>query len=114
MSSIITIWNQTDTWFRDHEQAARIGSVIIERLADDRIQTECRYLIRLKWHLHMGYQEVSYSELEQNLSDSKMALLNDLFRELAATNYKGIDAWADRCETEFPIVEDKWFYRNQE
>lgn len=114
MSAISKIWNQKDDWFRDHAQADTVGSVIISRLADDRIEEECRYLMRLKWHFHMGYQEVSYDELQQYVSESKMALLDELFAEIAAHNYTGIDEWIERCEKELPTIEDKYvsMYRN--
>ena len=56
------VWNQKDDWFYDRAQADRVRAVIVDRLADDRIQDECRYLVRLRWHFIMGYQEVSYSE----------------------------------------------------
>ena len=110
---ILKIWNEKEEWFRDLTQANRVASVVIERLADDRIQEECRYLMRLKWHFYMGYQEVSYSELEEHISRDKMALLDELFDQIAAKNYDGIVMWVERCESELPVIEDRWLQRAQ-
>ena len=106
--SILSIWNHKDDWFRDQTQADRVGGIIVDRLADDRIQEECRYLMRLKWHFHMGYQEVSYEELQRYVSAEKMKMLDELFAQIAAKDYVGIDKWADRCKEELPVVQDKW------
>ena len=55
--AILKIWNEKDAWFQDRAQADRVGAIVVERLADDRIQEECRYLMRLKWHFQMGYEK---------------------------------------------------------
>jgi hypothetical protein len=107
MTAILRIWNQTENWFRDRSQADAVGEVIMTRLADDREQDECRYLARLKWHFHMGYQEVSFAELKENVSETKMWLLQDLFDEIAAANYQAIDEWVQRCQQALPIITDK-------
>lgn len=114
MHAISRIWNQTENWFRDHAQSDSVGSVVIHRLADDREQDECRYLVWLKWHFHMGYQEVSYDELQEHVSESKMALLDGLFNEIAAGNHKGIDEWVARCERDLPVIDDRWSKMNRE
>lgn len=85
----------------------------MQRLADDRVQAECRYLLWLKWHLHMGYQEVSYNELLQHVSAEKMDLLNELFTLVASQSYGEIDLWLERCERELPIIEDRWVEENR-
>lgn len=82
--------------------------VILDRLADDRIQDECRYLVRLRWHFIMGYQELSYAELEEHVSPEKMLVLDDLFSRIASKDYVAIDAWVERCERELPVIEDNW------
>ena len=114
MPTIDQIWNETDTWFRDYAQVNRIATVILERLADDRVENECRFLCRLKWHLTRSYQEVSYRELQENVCVNKMLLLDALFLEIAAKNYEGIDEWAAECERDFPVIEDKWAKLNEE
>ena len=110
--AILKIWNDKDAWFRDHAQADRVGGVVVARLADDRIQEECRYLIRLKWHFHMGYEEVSYPELQEYVSVEKMKVLDELFVHIANKDYVGIDQWIERYEGELPIVEDRWRQEN--
>ena len=107
-------WNDKSLWFRDREQADCVGTIILERLADDRVQEECRYLCRLRWHLFMGYQEVSYEELQEYVSQYKMAVLNDLFSSIVDSDYPGIDRWIEKCEGALPIIEDKWRDQNLE
>jgi hypothetical protein len=111
--SILTIWNQKEDWFHDHIQADRVGAIVVERLADDRIQEECRYLMRLKWHFHMGYEEVSYEELQRFVSAEKMKLLDELFACIATRDYVGIETWVERCESELPVIEDRWMQANR-
>ena len=79
----------------------------MDRLADDRFQEECRYLMRLWWHLQMAYQEVSYSQLERNVSLEKLALLDELFRAIADADYESIDNWVQVCESSVDLLEDK-------
>jgi len=106
---ITEIWNNNkELWFRDEAQSRRVAGILIERLADDRLQEECRYLCRLRWHFFMGYQEVSYEELVEHVSEPKLAVLNELFSAIADRDYDEIDAWINRCESELPIIHDKW------
>jgi hypothetical protein len=92
---------------------AAVGAFfILDRLADDRIQEERRYLCRLRWHLFMSYQEVSYDQLQHYVSESKMAILDDLFSSIADSDYDGIDRWVAQCEKALPIVVDKWRVQN--
>lgn len=58
--------------FRDKAQRRRAQAVIEERLADDRDQDECRYLMRFVWQLAMTYQEVSTHELQAHVSAGKL------------------------------------------
>jgi hypothetical protein len=109
---IIEKWNDKERWFRDHAQASRVGTIILERFADDRLQEECRYLSRLRWHLFMGYQEVSYDELQQHVSQTKMAILDNLFASIVDSDYDGIDQWTTQCEQALPIIADKWREQN--
>jgi hypothetical protein len=110
---ILKIWNQKDDWFRDRTQANLVVEVVIHRLADDRNQEECRYLMRLIWHFRMSYQEVTYHELEQHVSTDKMKLLNELFAYIVAKDHAGIDIWLEHCERELPIIEDRWMQENR-
>lgn len=111
---IIEKWNDKEMWFRDHAQASRVSEIILERLADDRVQEECRYLSRLRWHLFMGYQEVSYDELQLHVSQTKMAILNNLFALIVDSDYDGIDQWTVQCEQALPIIVDKWREQNSD
>jgi hypothetical protein len=107
-------WNDKEMWFRDHAQASRVGEIILERLADDLVQEECRYLSRLRWHLFMGYQEVSYDELQLHVSQTKMAILDNLFALIVDSDYDGIDQWTVQCEQTLPIIVDKWREQNSD
>ena len=108
MHPITEIWNDKAQWFRDRAQADRVATILLERLADDRVQDECRYLSRLRWHFFMGYQEVSYQELLDHVSEPKLAVLNELFSAIAYRDYSEIDTWINRCESTLPIIHDKW------
>ncbi len=111
--AILKIWNEKEAWFQDRAQAARVGAIVVERLADDRVQEECSYLMRLKWHFHMGYEEVSYAELQEYVSEEKMKVLDELFVHIANKDYAGIDDWVEWYESELPIVEDRWLQENR-
>lgn len=108
------VWNQKDDWFYDRAQADRVRAVIVDRLADDRIQDECRYLVRLRWHFIMGYQEVSYSELQEHVSPEKMLVLNELFTHIVNSDYAAIEEWVQRCERELPPIEDNWAIQHRD
>ena len=84
------------------------------RLADDRVQEECRYLSRLVWHTMMRYREVSYSELERYVTPTKMFILGELFHYVARADYISIDRWAAHYEIELSIIEDKSWTQNQQ
>jgi len=111
--SIHDIWDDTDNWFRDIDQANSVREVIKTRLADDRVQEECRYLERLVWHTMMGYREVSYSELEKYMSPNKMFILGELFHFVARADHSSIDRWVIHYESELPIIEDKSWTQDQ-
>ncbi len=107
MTSIHEIWNETDTWFRDEIQMKAVRAVIADRLADDRYQQECRYLMRLRWHLCMSYQEVSYTQLRRHVSPEKLELLDELFQLIAEAKHDAIDLWIDRCEADYPVIDQE-------
>ena len=108
MHSITAIWHNKALWFLDDAQSRRVAGILVERLADDRVQEECRYLSRLRWHFFMGYQEVSYEQLMEHVSEPKLAVLNELFTAIANCDYDEIDAWINRCESALPIIHDRW------
>ncbi|WP_157429828.1 hypothetical protein [Actinomadura oligospora] len=92
--------------FRDEEQLTRVRAVIEWRLADDRRQQECRYLMRFWWQLSMPYREVSLEELRAHLGERKLAAVEALIAAIR-TSPERIDAWADVVEPEFPVVHDR-------
>ncbi len=51
----------------------------------------------------MSYREVSYDELRQYCTPSKMAILDDLFNVIVS-GFDSVDGWIDRCESQLPIV----------
>jgi hypothetical protein len=61
--------------FRDDDQRHRAGMVIHLRLADDREQDECRYLIKFQWQLSMTYTEVTVDELRAHVGAEKLAVV---------------------------------------
>ena len=61
----------------------------------------------------MGYEEVSYPELQEYVSVEKMKVLDELFVHIANKDYVGIDQWIERYEGELPIVEDRWRQENR-
>lgn len=101
MTKLLEEWTPSRReWFRDESQLQTVREVLHARFADTRSQEECRYLMRLWWHLDMGYQEVSYDELCQFVSPSKLARLNKLFDLMAERNYDAIDAWSIAAQRE--------------
>ena len=44
----------------------------------------------------MGYEEVSYAELQRYVSAEKMKVLDELFAHIVARDYAGIDLWSER------------------
>jgi hypothetical protein len=113
MHSITEIWNDKALWFRDDAQCSHVATIVVQRLADDRVQNECRYLIRLRWHFFMGYQEVSYEQLLEHVSEPKLVVLSELFTAIADRDYDAIDAWINRWESALPIIHDRWHDRDR-
>ncbi|WP_031521966.1 hypothetical protein [Streptomyces sp. NRRL F-5123] len=101
------------TGFRDAEQQRRVRRVIHDRLADDREQQDCRFLMRFWWQLGMPYQEVSTDELRRNLSSPKLAVVEALIRAVRSSHAE-IDAWIDTTERAFPVAEDRGFAAAQD
>ncbi len=91
-------------WFRDEHQCAEVRTIVHGRLADDRYQQECRYLMRFWWHLTMSYQEVSYAELRLHLSEHKMEVLESLF-DAIDTSHEAVNAWIKEQTERWPLLE---------
>lgn len=96
--------------FEDEKQISRIQDIIQYRLADDRNQQECRYLMRFWWQFSVSYQEVTLEELENFVSPEKLQIILELLT--AIENGSGsIIAWIDKYEN-ISIIEDKGFEIN--
>src|SRR5262245_7006961 len=91
------------SWFRDEAQRRRTQEVLRERIADDREQEECRYLMRFAWQLSMSYREVSYEELAAHVRPEKLARVDALLAA-AQQGYEAIDEWLARCEAELSLI----------
>ncbi len=91
-------------WFRDATQLAEVRRIVHDRLADDRYQQECRYLMRFWWHLGMRYQEVSYQQLQVHLSQHKKEVLEELF-DAVDISYQAVDEWIHKQQLCLPLLE---------
>ncbi|MCX4744988.1 hypothetical protein OG455_05525 [Kitasatospora sp. NBC_01287] len=96
------------TGFRDDAQRQRVQRVVHDRLADDREQQECRYLMRFWWQLLMGYQEVTIEQLRLNVGPSKLDIVEQLIGALRSSP-EAVDAWVVATERAFPVIEDRGF-----
>lgn len=96
--------------FQDETQISRIQDIIQHRLADDRNQQECRYLMRFWWQFSVSYQEVTLKELENFVSPEKFQIILELLTAIE-NGSESISAWIDKYE-QLPIIEDKGFEIN--
>ncbi|WP_194838919.1 hypothetical protein [Nocardia sp. XZ_19_369] len=94
--------------FRDDAQRRRAQLVIETRLADDRNQDECRYLMRFVWQLRMTYCEVTEQNLEEHVGADKLEAIEALV-EAARRSPESIDAWIASIERIFPVVHDRGY-----
>lgn len=92
--------------FRDEAQRRRVQAVIHDRLADDREQQECRYLMRFWWQLSMPYQEVSMEQLQRNVRAPKLAVVEELINAIR-TSHDEVDAWIVSTQQAFPVIQDR-------
>ncbi|MER5835322.1 hypothetical protein ABT116_31960 [Streptomyces sp. NPDC002130] len=98
--------------FRDIEQLGYVRRVIHDRLADDRDQQACRYLMRFWWQLGMTYQEVTLDQLRANLGGAELRLVEELI-DAVRTSPEAIDDWVDAVEGALPVVQDRGFAQVQ-
>ncbi|WP_345633922.1 hypothetical protein [Rugosimonospora acidiphila] len=92
--------------FRDDAQRRRAQRVIHDRLADDRLQDECRYLMKFWWQLSMSYQEVTIGELRGHLTADKLHAVEALI-EAIHRSPEDIDTWIARATVAFPVIHDR-------
>ncbi|RCV51640.1 hypothetical protein [Marinitenerispora sediminis] len=100
--------NLTDlrTGFRDDDQRQRARSVVHDRLADDREQQECRYLMRFWWQLGMPYEEVTVEQLRTHVGRPKLDAVEALISAIR-TSPEMVDAWISAAEEAFPVSRDR-------
>ncbi|MEW2330477.1 hypothetical protein AB0880_21995 [Micromonospora chersina] len=92
--------------FRDDAQRSRAQRVIHDRLADDRLQDECRYLMKFWWQLSMSYQEVTIGELREHLGADKLRAVEALIKAIGQTP-EDIEEWITRAVGAFPLIHDR-------
>jgi hypothetical protein len=96
------------SYFRDDEQRQAVQEIVRSRLADDRNQEECRYLMRFWWQLCMTNREVTLAELERFISPEKFGIILELLNSLEV-GHKEIDTWVERYTRELLVIEDRGF-----
>jgi hypothetical protein len=98
--------------FRDDYQRSLVAALIAERLADDRDQDECRYLMRFCWQLSMTYDEVTMPELREHVTEAKLSIIGELIRAVRQSP-DSVDDWIQAVADAWPVVEDRGFQRRQ-
>ncbi|MEO0964887.1 MAG: hypothetical protein AAFY08_07175 [Planctomycetota bacterium] len=97
-------WN-SENWFTSATQREAVCDLVESRLADVADQEECRYLMRLWWHLRgHGCNYVQYRELEANLSPEKMKLVDELLAAIEEGE-PSVDDWIQRVSILEPVDE---------
>jgi len=61
----------------DQAQRRRLQQAIHDRLADDRDQDECRYIVRFWWQLSMSYTEVTLKQLREHVHEPKLTAIEN-------------------------------------
>jgi hypothetical protein len=92
------------TGFRDELQRRQVGEVIRDRLADNRVEDECRYLLRFCWQLSMTYQEVTMRELREHVTETKLHVIEGLVQAIRESPAE-IDDWILATENGWPIIQ---------
>ena len=78
----------------------------MERLADDREQEECRYLMRFWWQMAMTYREVTLDELREHVGGVKFAAV-EAFLVAAERDPEAIEEWIRTTTETFPFIYDR-------
>jgi hypothetical protein len=98
--------------FRDERQRRRVQTMIEERIADDRDQDECRYLMRFLWQLSMTNDEVTMPELREHVDEAKLRVISELIRAIRLSP-DSIDAWIQTAADAWPCIHDRGFQQWQ-
>jgi hypothetical protein len=99
--------------FRDSAQRWRAQSVVKDRLVDDRLQDECRYILRFFCQLAVSYREVTMDQLRERVGAEKLAAIEALV-EAISRSPEQIDSWIDSTEKAFPVIHDRSFLRYEQ
>ena len=92
--------------FHDADQRRRVQRVIHDRLADDRLQDECRYLMKFWWQLAMSYQEVTLGELQEHVGADKLQAVEALIEAIGRSTVD-IEEWIRWAVETFPVIHDR-------
>ncbi|MFD0275678.1 hypothetical protein ACFVHB_17485 [Kitasatospora sp. NPDC127111] len=91
---------------RDEAQRRRVRPALHDRLADDREQPECRYLMRLFWQLSMPYEEVAVEQLRRHVDPDELLVVEAMIRAVR-TSPERVDAWVTAVEPGCDVTEDR-------
>src|SRR5262249_3403515 len=94
--------------FRDDSQLWQARMVVHDRLADDRDQDECRYLLKVYAQPSASYRQVTWTELRDHLGASKLAAVEGLVASLADSP-DAVDAWIRQTKATFPVIQDRGY-----
>jgi hypothetical protein len=98
--------------FRDEHQRHRVAALIQQRIADDRDQDECRYLMRFCWQLSMTYDEVTMPALREHLTEAKLPVISELVQAIRQSP-DSVDAWIHAVEDTWPVIRDRSFQERE-
>ncbi|GLW35213.1 hypothetical protein Areg01_81490 [Actinoplanes regularis] len=94
--------------FRDEYQLQSVQAVVMQRLADDREQEECRVLMKFWWQLAMTYQEVTEADLDRHVSPAKREAVQRLIDAIRHSP-DAIDTWIADVPQRFPRIRDRGY-----
>jgi hypothetical protein len=90
----------------DLAQRGRAQQVVHDRLADDRDQDECRFIMRFWWQLSMSYSEVTLEQLREHVHEPKLTAIEGLI-EAIRSSAQDVELWITAMEEAFPVVFDR-------
>lgn len=91
--------------FRDEHQLQSAQAVVMQRLADDREQEECRVLMNFWRQLAMTYQEVTEADLDRRVKRAKREAVQGLIDAIRHSP-EAIDTWIADVPKRFPHIRD--------
>ncbi|MFI1995437.1 hypothetical protein [Actinoplanes sp. NPDC020271] len=101
--------------FRDEHQRSSAQAIVMQRLADDREQEECRVLMKFWWQLAMTYREVTEADLDRHVSPAKREAVQGLIDAIRRSP-EAIDTWIGDMSQRFPPIHDRGYevWRNSD